>query len=260
MGSTTVESPQPSSTEIALQQEQLELLREQRAESEMLKPYILAEMGYKEVDGELVALTEDELYSNMTPLEQTNYDLQKSYMEGLVESLPLMNETNQLALERYRKALAGELDVSPALEAELADQQSELEEYLSQRLGPDWRETTAGIQSLSEFNTRAEQLREASRYGELSTSQGLALAQQDRLLNQTQWQNNLSQQTLGNLYGYSNYGGQLFNNYSTAMQPYQYYSGLGLQASMANAQNSSSMYGALGSLGGTGMMAYALKR
>ncbi|MFQ5915724.1 MAG: hypothetical protein ACE5JS_21335, partial [Nitrospinota bacterium] len=57
-GSTRVEAPQPSPEEIAIQREQLELMRQSRREQDLLRPFVLQQLGLVEVGGENIAALE----------------------------------------------------------------------------------------------------------------------------------------------------------------------------------------------------------
>ena len=235
-GNTHVEAPQPNAQEIALQQEQLDIMKEERAEYKTLEPILLQSMGLvAEADG---------TYRRMTTEEQTSY---------MTDTEKLAQEALNLTYERQLKALKGELDISPALEDELTTQKTKLMENLSQRLGSGWETTTAGIQAMGEFDKNAEMVREEARRGIISQSTGLATAQAGYLTSA-----DLSKQS--SLYAYGGRLGNLFNQYGQAQQPYQYYSGLQNQANIANAQmasqQTSGLMSGLGTLAGMG--AYAL--
>jgi len=127
---------QPLQTELAkkgveLQSLQLDAIKSETERNRALEPVLLEAMGYeKDESGNYVAV------------------------EG--EQDPLLAQLE----ERYTKTIAGEEGVSPYLESELAKERAKLEEDLSRRLGPNWRATTPGIQALSDFDTKANLLRE----------------------------------------------------------------------------------------------------
>ena len=225
-GGTTVEAPQPTAQELELQQIQLDALKQQQAESEILKPYLLQSLGLVNEGGGYRRMTEEEMVGSMTSTERANYDILK------------------LQQERQLQALRGELPVSPALEADIAEQEKVQKELLSRKLGKDWAATTPGIQSISAFDTKAELLREASRRDELTSGQSAMLSQQGFMtgLNQTQQQ------------GYTGYGQRLFplvGAAGQAQQPYQFNRSMQLNADIANAQSSANALGGLGSLVGS---------
>lgn len=238
--STTVEAPKPSNEETQLMQQQLEILKQSRAEQELIKPYVMQSMGLtQETTPEGVTsyrrLTEEERLASMTPVEKSAY-----------EALGLQQE-------RQIKALKGLLPVSPALESEIEKSGLDLKEDLSRRLGSNWQLTTSGTQASSEFDKKAGLLREEARRGEINTGTGLMLSQMGYM-----GANQQAQQG-----AYTGYGQRLFpltEAYGQAQQPYQYYAGLMNRANIANAQSSSAgsagLLGGLGSLAGAGASIY----
>ncbi len=263
-GSGEYEAPKPSLTENTLMEEQLGTIRQAKQTYEKLDPLILQSMGLvaeggtpghyetkelRDADNDRIMqqvwvpgtvgnyrkMTQDEILAAMSPTEKGAYDIL-----GLQQ-------------ERQIKALKGELPVSPALEAEIEKQKTGLVENLAGRLGPNWQTTTAGIQTMSEFNKNASLLREEARRSEIAQGAGQTLAGQE------------AQQgaALGKQAQYNTYGQQLFpllGAQSAAQQPYQYYSGLQNQANAANAtasaQQQAGLMSGLGSLAGAGISAY----
>jgi hypothetical protein len=234
MGDTSVEAPQPTAEEKALQTEQLSLLREQRAETEAFKPFLMQSMGFREGEGgALEQIPWEERLAAMDPQERAGHELASSY------------------LERQQQALAGELPVSPAMEAELAKQKEELVAGLSGRLGPDWQASTPGIQAMSEFEKRAELLREEARRGQLSTGEGLLQARQGQL------QGAQAQQ-----YGQqSSFGlpqfGALTQGYTQAFQPFQFNRQQEFGARQQTAANRAGVISGITGAVGTGIGLYA---
>lgn len=240
MGGTKVEAPQPpppSPQETALQTEQLQLLKEQRAESAAFKPYLLESMGMRDVGGgKLEKIPWEERYAQMTPQERAGQELADLY------------------LQRQKQALQGELPVSPALESELERQKQELTTNLSQRLGPNWTQSTPGIQSLNEFEKRAGLLREEARRGQISTGEGLIGARMG-LLQGTQAQ----QYTQGQNWGANVY--PLLSSYGSALAPFQqqrqFQQGLEFEAKQQTAANRMGLISGAMGLIGTGVGAWA---
>jgi len=237
---TTIEAPKPSAAETQMQQMQLGILQQQQADWSAMQPLMLQGMGYQQnADGTITQLSQEQQYAAMSPQQQQQYDLQ------------------QAAYDRQMAAYAGELPVSPALEADLQKQQEMIGERLSQSLGPDWMNSTSGQQAMSEFQTKAELLREESRRGAMSTQAGIYGGM-------SQLGSGSQQQMLGNLGSYPGATSGLFGNLQQGQQSGQYYSGLGLQANMANsqleAQKWAGLMGGMGSLAGAGLMAYGLKK
>lgn len=226
-----VNVPGPTAQEVELQQIQLDTIKKQNAYYAQMEPYILQNMGYKkDSSGNIVAMTDAEKYNAMSEVDKGTYDI------------------NKLMLERQKNALEGKLPVSPALENELAKQKTDLEAYLSRKLGSNWANSTPGIQALAEFNKNAETLREEARTGQITSGEQLLLA---GLQGQQQAQNYATSSAAS----FPSFNSGLVGLSSQAQQPYQYYNGLALQANMANAQNSAGLMQGLGSLAGTGLMA-----
>lgn len=234
--STKVEAPQPSAEEQALQREQLSLLQQQRAETEAFKPLLYEQMGLREVDGKLEKVPWEERLAAMSPQERAGYDL------------------NELYLQRQMDALAGNLPVSPAMEAELTQQRENLMGNMSRKLGSNWALSTPGIQSMSEFDKRAELLREEARRGQISTGEGL-LSARAGILGGQQAQN-YGQMSSWNLPQFQGLSGA----YSNAYQPFQFNRNMQFQANQQTAANRAGLigdaFGLLGTVGGAGLSAY----
>lgn len=185
------------SLEDQLKKEQLEILRQQRSESDALNKLIYQAAGIikDQTTGEWRKATETERRSFMTDTESKEYDL---YLQQL---------------ERQRKALAGELPVSPALERELSDWDAEQKEALTRRLGTGYMTSTPGIQSMERQNERTGLLREEARRGEISAGSSRVL----------DWRNALNNQNVQTL---NTYGAMpmrtsgLLTGYQGALVPY----------------------------------------
>lgn len=279
MSGPSVEAPKPSDEERALQREQAELLRQQRDilsdqadMQELLLPAFAAQSGLNLIygdDGEITGvehiidpalqqqateaqfeqlLAEQEFYKENSGLRELQFDVEK-----------------QLA-ERSLKALRGELDVDPALERELGQQEETLRERLRQQFGAGFETGTPGIQALQEFQDSATGLRSAARRGELTLSEQLGQAR--TALRQGQGQQTIN--NLGQLLGLQgiNTGnqqqaifgpalsiaggiGQNAAGFGSAQIPYQQQRQMEFDASMFNAQNSGGFLGPLGSIFGS---------
>jgi len=217
-GGGDVNVPGPTAEEIELQKMQVEQLKKQNALSEQFQPFILESLGFQiEDDG------------TVTKLEKEP------------------DELAQLYEQRQLQALKGELPISPAMEKELAGQQSALQENLATRLGPDWSQTTAGQQSMSEFQKRAELLREEARRGQITTGEGL-LESRLGFLQGTQ------QQGLSNLGAFASPTSS--GAYQSALQPYQMQRQMQFGAEQINAQNQSGLLSGLMGMVGTGVGSY----
>lgn len=230
---TKVEAPQPTAQEIALQQAQLDSIAKQNAETEAFKPYLYKQMGLREVNGQIQEIPWEERMASMAPQERAGYEL------------------NDLYLQRQKDAMEGKLPVSPAMEAELAQQGADLEANLSRRLGPQWSQSTPGIQSMTEFDKRAGLMREEARRGQISSGEGLLNARMG-LLQNTQAQNVQQGQNWG-LPAFS----QLQGAYSQAYQPFQFNRNMQFQANQQSVANRmgliSGAMGMAGSIAGGGL-------
>jgi hypothetical protein len=141
--------------------EQFDLFKQGQEEIKNLQPFLFESMGLTPEYDEngvltgLAPMAEEALMAKMTPLERDQYQVAK--------------ETSA----RQLKALRGEVDLDPMLEKELTDQETMLRESLSRRLGPNWEDSTAGIQSMSKFREMSSRVRESSRLEILGQGQGL---------------------------------------------------------------------------------------
>lgn len=157
MSQPSTRYPAPSSEEKALQAKQLALMEASEAREKAWEPILMEEMGYRYGSaGGLEQIPEEELYAAMSPLEQQTYDLQK------------------LAAERELKALRGELEIDPATERGIKEQEQELSERMYRQLGAGWETSTPGIQARAEQQQRALEMRDAIRKGEMTTTEALA--------------------------------------------------------------------------------------
>ncbi|MEE8382228.1 MAG: hypothetical protein V3R78_10200 [Thermodesulfobacteriota bacterium] len=228
---TKVEAPQPSAEETQLQQMQLQLAQRQATQQQALEPFQLQAAGLvKEPDGTLRRQTEEERVAGQTELQRQQ--------EGVQRSL----------LERQQMALAGELPVSPALEAQLGREGGLLEEQIS-RSGR--RGGTLGTRQRSLFKTRADLVREEARRGQITGLTGSSLGfaglsgqQQAQQFGGLQGLGQGAQGTLGLLQG--------------AAQPFQQQRMLEFQASQQTAANRAGLIGAglgaVGTVAGAGLV------
>ena len=144
---TKVEAPQPSAEETQLQQIQLELAQRQAEQQQAIEPFQLQAAGLvKEPDGTLRRQTEEERVAGQTDLQRQQ--------EGVQRGL----------LERQQQALAGEVPISPALEAQLGRERGLLEEQIS-RSGR--RGGTLGTRQRSLFKTREDLRKDRSFLGRM---------------------------------------------------------------------------------------------
>ncbi len=132
-----------------------------RKRDAIFTPLLLKSLGYSgefDADGNLSGirqLTEEELVSQMSPLEKQQY------------------QVAQELSSRQLKALRGELEVDPALTKDIERNRAILEEQLSRTLGPNWQQTTVGQQAFQDFQERATRITDSARRGEIS--QGVSL-------------------------------------------------------------------------------------
>lgn len=162
----TVDFPDPSPEEIAIQQAQLSAIKRSAALDEAIEPFLLQSMRLTRENGAIRRLTEEEYRATLSPTDLTAYD------------------NLQLAQERETKALKGELPLTEA------GQQQKQREFLSfkeaqARLGNvisgDTPEeaaatSTSGIQALKAFQERWGLFEEAERRGELTQGTASLLA------------------------------------------------------------------------------------
>jgi len=216
-GGGKVRVPGPTSEERQLQALQLASAQRSAELEQLTTPVFLEEYGYRiETDpqtGEqrLVEIPEEEYYAGLSPQEQQAYDISK------------------LAGERQLKALRGELEVDPALEREIEEQELEIRERMARQLGPGWETSSPGIQTLAEQRKRAAELRDAMRRGEMTTSEALTQSRLQQLLEQ--------QARMGQATGEP--ARRSIATTSALSQPLSYYANqrrMGLQANIANAQ------------------------
>lgn len=245
MGSPAkVKPPKPSATEVALQQQQLDMLKQQQAllqqsthTQDLLAPFLYQSIGLTpkyDASGNITGFTQ---------AVDPNKDLQKK-IEGEF-------------LQRTQDALEGKLPVDKNLTDELTKQERTLRETLQKQLGTDYETSTPGIEALANFNkTKAALLDSASR-GDLTLGEQLGLAQHASNQNDTS-------DMLRNALGIANNpfatGVQGFGNAAAGINPaLNYYQGnrnMQLQANLFNASQPSTLsqiLGGAGSLIGTGV-------
>lgn len=220
-----VSYPEPTPEERELMGIQTKIAKQKFSDYQLLRPIIFQRLGYKLAGGKLVKMTTEEMLNQMTPLERLEY------------------ENAKLLLERQQKAIKGELPVSPALERAIEKQGRVLAETMSRKLGSNWETTTAGIQAKRKFEESAELMREQVRKGEMSGAGAAALA----LLNATRAD---SAYTFGALNQLGN-PALVMNLTSQAIAPYAEQRANEFKSRLVEAEQQTSVLGALGSfLGG----------
>jgi len=245
VGGSKVEAPKPSAEETELNKLNIEIIKRQMADDELLRPFVLSAMKLVETpEGGLRQMTDTEYRATLDPVELQSY-------ENLL-----------LQQERQTKALKGELPLTEALVQQKATEFKNFKEAMARMGNPIEGDdpgsavglSTSGIQALKTFNERWGLVEDAERRGELTAGQ--------QTINQTlgvasgigvqDWSKQVSfpQRTAGTIAGIS-----------SAMQPYQYYSGLEYQANAQNAANKagllSDIFGTAGTLGGMGLYKYS---
>lgn len=217
---TTVNYPEPTEDELAIQKMALDEMNKSAAMREQLMPYFMESLGYREnEEGELVKLTSEE------------------YIETLDPATKLQYENNLLLQERQQQALKGELPVSAAMEKSLGEREAALERDLSQRLGPQWKQSSVGITAMDKMKTSSELMRDQARRGEILQMSGLT----------TPPQGGYQKAGLAQLSSPSSF----LQNYPSMLQPYQSQRSGQFNAQQMNAQQRSQTLGGIGSLLGT---------
>lgn len=133
----------PEGTPTELTPDELKEKQEQEDERRLFKDIqqsILSELGFK---------------PGSTERERTETEIKREQAENL-------------ALDRQLAALRGELPVSPGLLRDLAEQETTLREQLTRQLGGGFETSTPGIEALSEFNLRRNEVLENARRGDIA--------------------------------------------------------------------------------------------
>lgn len=179
--SPKIKPPQPSAQEVAIQSQQIELMKKQVLLAEQtlstteksfalqdaLKPFVLQNMRLTQgEDGSLRRMTEDEYVATLLPTDRQAY-----------ANLRLM-------LERENKALSGALPLSEASQQRKRDEFTAFKEQMARAGNPITGDapgaasstTTAGAQALKAFNERWGLVEEAERRGELTAGSQSVLA------------------------------------------------------------------------------------
>lgn len=210
-------------------------------------------------------------------------DLQmKSYEDQLNGPLAKQNKQIQsLANERTLKALRGELEIDPAVERDIKQQEATLRDRLSNQLGSGYETSSAGIEALQKFNEGANILRSQARKGELTLADQLSMSRQgaDLALGQSvmgaatarlpgvdplssggfafgigqgEMQNQASlRQVLASPLGIAGGYGQVASGYQMPIGQLMNQRQMQLDANIQNANNSMAGLGALGSIFGS---------
>lgn len=231
MGSK-VSVPKPSAEEKLLQKNQAELLALQReiiedtrAQNAVLVPFLAEQEGFD---------VETDAQGNITKISKRP-DPQEDKRK----------EVESLLLDRSLAALKGELPVDPGLEEGLTQQEQQLRDRLSSQLGPGYETSTAGIQTMGEFFRTSEILREGARTGQLTLAEQLGITrEQQNQATRAGQQDVLRQSSIGDPLTFAGAFGQTARGFGQAQVPFIQQRQMELDASKANAANSTAMFGA----------------
>jgi len=292
-GGTTVQAPQPSAEERALQAKQLELLTMQQSEYSQLRPLLYEMMGYKESFSDTTQQTLNPAY---TSWQQSYSDIMTG--RGLqninpeVEQAPIY-ESKDAALARLGQAPAQYLTtggrtsaIVPLSEEEKLARMNPLQKAqyeIDLQLAAREKSALAGTLPISPALEEAlgKQMTNLESYMETrlgprwrESTPGMQAvtkmqAQHDMVREEARRgaiSEGLGQMIAGNQAytagSMANYGpmmnmtspyAQLFGQYGQAQEPYRYYNNLAFQANVANAQASSQR--SAGLMGGIGSLA-----
>lgn len=209
--STKVSAPKPTAEENALRAEQTALLQSQRdillqqqKQQSALLPLFAQQLGIDlkfDSQGNVIGGSQSEnakkmadlqsqvlekslnqvLHPEQDPLYAQQLDLYKTQLQRMQDDAkldPQRQDIERQLLERSQKALAGELDLDPALERDITNQRQTLQERLQSQFGPGYDTSSAGIEAMNKFEESANVLRSQARHGELTLSEQLSLARQ----------------------------------------------------------------------------------
>jgi hypothetical protein len=140
------------------------------------------ELQQRQVEEQLRLSPTDEDLQRQRDMQNTQMEILKSQLDKMNappdELETMRQEIEKGLLERSKAALAGELPVSPGLISDLGKQEQELNERLRQQFGVGYETSTAGIQTLGDFEERKTNILEGARRGDLTMSEQLSLARQ----------------------------------------------------------------------------------
>lgn len=239
---------------------------------------------------------QDILHPELNPTlakQQKLLDLQlQAQTDALSGPLAMQNKEIQgLLNERTLKGLRGELPIDPALERDISTQEQTLKDRLRAQFGSGYESSSPGIEALQKFGEGATVLRDQARKGEISLSEQLSLARQGADYAQgganlaasgaklpgadplssggfafglgqgDQQSSGTLRQILAGPLGIAGGLGQVASGYQMPIGQLQNTRNMQLQANIANAESSSSMWGGIGSIFGSviGMSEDALK-
>lgn len=212
----------PVGTEI--QDIQLQQLRQAQQLGQQFLPQQLAQLGFaQDEQGAIRRLTPEEASAALSPEQQR--------AQANIAQLQ----------ERLRAGLAGELPVSPGLEADIEKQQNILQESIARR---GQQRGTAEAQRQGQFQRASLIAREEGRRADISQTANI-LAQQRGL------GENVLGQRLAQLQGIAQGGLPLIGAGATALQPSLQQQQLGFQANQLQQQAQQGLVQGIGQLAGT---------
>jgi hypothetical protein len=245
MGGGGVSAPKPTPEETALRAAELQMVHYQQGimestdrQQQMLMGAWLKEMGYdyRQEVRTSNGVSRNEIIDVRKRFDKTE-ELHKRFEEETAE--------------RSLQALRGELPVDPGLEKDLAQQREALQQKLASQFGTGYATTSPAIEALQRYDESANILREGARTGQLTLSEQLNMSrEQQGEFKQGSSMDFLRQSLMGDPMTVAGGYGQVANQYLKAQQPYIQDRQMQLQASIANAQAKSSMFGAgIGAIG-----------
>lgn len=176
--------PQKTETEKALDVEQLEMIREQRAATKEMEPFMLESMGYvrNAETGKIeksTVMTPEKILLRKNLLmagydEQGNLLTEEQQLAGMNDSEKLSYKSNKLNQQRQMDAMEGKLAISPALEESLSAEEAQAREVLARKLGKDWMLSTPGQGLMKTISQKNDLVREEARRGLIGTTQAVS--------------------------------------------------------------------------------------
>lgn len=242
MGGKT-EVPQPSASEVALQQaqadllgQQREIIEEQRAQQKILLPFLAEQEGF---DVEM----DDKGNIKSIKKKADPDDAKRKELEGMY-------------LDRSLKAMKGELPLDPALEESLKSSEQQMREKLQSQFGPGYETSSPAIETLGQFMRSSEILREGARTGQLTLSEQLGLTrEQQEQFTRGSATDALRNTAIGDPMTFAGAFGQAAGGYGRAQVPFLQQRQMQAQASSSNSDRLYKLLGA--GIGAGGQMGAA---
>ncbi len=181
-GGSAPPPPLPTKEERELQRMQLKMLKEQMAWQKEFEPFMLESMGYERgEDGQLKkldrVLPEDLLMRKNLAMsgydEKGNKLTEEQMLEHMTDMERQQYMTQKATLQRQQDALEGKLEVSPALERALTNEEQQAQEVLARKLGKDWALSTSGQSLMKNIQEKNNLIREEARRGMITDLEGV---------------------------------------------------------------------------------------